>query len=334
MKIISILIICIIVLLTGALIFFNMAPQDMRDDVILIKKGEPLSHAANSLKEKNLIKNEKFFVLLAFLENKSNIISGKYKINSGMSTSDIIKKLSDGEIIRRKVTIPEGFNLYQIAERLEENEITDKVEFLKYSFDEEFLKSMNLKHQSIEGLIFPDTYLFAESQEAKEIIMIMHKQYKNIISSIDFSNMKKFRLNTYEIINLASLIEEEAKVPKEREYISSVFHNRLKKNMKLGCDPTVRYAVKKFKARLTYKDLKHDSPYNTYLYRGLPPTPICSPGKEAINAALHPVDSDYLYFVARNDGSHYFSKTAREHTRAVEFYQKGIKNGFVDKQKL
>lgn len=334
MKHIAFIIICIIILLTGVLIFFNMAPNDMRDDVILIKKGEALSHAAANLKEKNLIKNEKFFVLLAFLEKKSNIITGKYKINSGMSTSDIIKKLSSGDIIRRKVTLPEGFNLYQIAERLEENEITSKEEFLKYSYDEEFLKSMNLKHQSIEGLIFPDTYLFAESQEAKEIILIMHKQYKNIISSIDFSNMKKFRLNTYEIINLASLIEEEAKVPKERDYISAVFHNRLKKNMKLGCDPTVRYAVKKFKGRISYKDLKHDSPYNTYLYRGLPPTPICSPGKEAINAALHPADSDYLYFVARNDGSHYFSKTAREHTRAVEFYQKGIKNGFVDKQKL
>ena len=147
------------------------------------------------------------------------------------------------------------------------------------------------------------------------------------------SNLKKLNLNSDTLINLASLIEKEAKLPSERNLISAVFHNRLKRGIALYCDPTVRYAVKKFKGRITYSDLKTDSPFNTYKYRGLPPTPICSPGKESIIAALNPAKSSYLYFVARDDGSHYFSKTLKEHNRAVDYYQKGINNGFVDSQK-
>jgi UPF0755 protein len=324
----------ILLIMAGLLMFLNSPPTNMQDDFFLIEKGESLSHAAARLKEKNLINNDKFFVYLALIERKSNILTGKYKIYKGMSSRDILKKLSTGDIIRQRVTIPEGFNLYEIAQKLDESKVTDAGEFLEYSFDRAFLDSIGISYDSAEGLLFPDTYSFAEAQDARDVIIIMHNQFKTILKSINMSKLDKYNLNAYELVILASLIEKEAKVQPERKYISAVFHNRLGKGMKLDCDPSVRYAVRKFRDRLTYSDLKHDSPYNTYLHSGLPPTPICSPGKKSILSALNPVKSGYLFFVARNDGSHYFSKTLREHNKAVDFYQKGINNGFIDKQNL
>ena len=324
----------ILLIMAGILMYLNNPPSDMHNSAFLIGKGESLSHTAARLKQKNLIRNEKFFVYLALIEGKSNIQAGKYKIYNRMSSRDIIKKLSAGDIIRLKVTIPEGFNLYGIAQRLAENNIVSAGNFLDYAFDSAFLKSIGIKYKSAEGLLFPDTYTFAEGQDARDIIIIMHNNLKKILTSVTWPDIDKFSLNRYELIKLASLIEEEAKVQNERKYISAVFHNRLKKRMKLDCDPSVRYALKKFSGKLTRSDLKYESPYNTYLHRGLPPTPICSPGKESILAALNPSNSEFLFFVAKNDGSHYFSKTLREHNKAVDFYQKGINNGFIDRQKL
>ncbi|MFH0974323.1 MAG: endolytic transglycosylase MltG [Spirochaetota bacterium] len=312
----------------------NKAPSGMRDDAFLVEKGDSLRHIAGKLMDKNLIKNDKFFVYLAIIEGRSNIMTGKYKIYKGMSSRDIIKKMSAGDIIRRKVTIPEGFNLYEVAEKLDENKITDADSFLEHAFDQVFLQSIGIKHESAEGLLFPDTYIFNESEDARDIIVIMHKNFKNVLNQFNFSDKKIAGLNIYAIINIASLIEKEARVHKERKYISAVFHKRLNLGMRLDCDPSVKYGLKKFKDRLTYKDLKYDTQYNTYLHTGLPPTPICSPGKESITAAINPAKSNYLYFVARNDGSHYFSKTLKEHSRAVDYYQKGIRNGFNDRQNL
>ncbi len=324
----------ILLLLAGFLVYLNSAPRDMQDDSLLIEKGESLSHAAARLKEKNLINNEKFFVYLALFEGRSNILTGKYKIYRGMSSRAIIKKLSSGDIIRRKVTIPEGFNLYETAQRLDENGIVGADDFLDYAFDRVFLNSLGIDHGSAEGLLFPDTYSFAEGQDARDTIIIMHNNFKNTAKSLNIKNLNKYNLNLYELIILASLIEKEAKIETERKYISAVFHNRMDRRMKLDCDPSVRYGLRKFRERLTYGDLKYDSPYNTYLHPGLPPTPICSPGKKSIIAALDPAKSGFLFFVARNDGSHYFSRTLNEHNRAVDYYQKGINNGFIDKQKL
>ncbi len=334
MKNLFLLLIGFLLIAGGIFVYLNSPPLHMEDEILVIEKGETLKGVARDLKEKNLIRNESFFVYLAILQGDSKVLTGTYKIFRDMSSRDIIKRLSSGDVILKKITIPEGYNLYEIADLLEENNITSGNEFLKYSFNREFLDSINIFALSAEGLLFPDTYVFSESRDARDIIIAMHKHFKNIMNSIDLSPLKNLKLDNYELIILASLIEKEAKVPHERRYISAVFHNRLKRNMTLGCDPTIRYAVKKFKGTITYSDLKHDSPYNTYIHPGLPPTPICSPGKESLLAALDPVSTSYLYFVARNDGSHYFSKSLKEHNRAVDFYQKGINNGFTDDQKL
>jgi UPF0755 protein len=329
-----ILLLALFSIIAIGLFLLNKAPSGMRDDAFLVEKGDSLRHIAEKLVEKNLIKNDKFFVYLALIEGRSNILTGKYKIYRGMSSRGIIKKMSAGDVIRRKVTIPEGFNLYEIAEKLDENKITDADLFLEHAFDKAFLQSIGIEYESAEGLLFPDTYIFNESEDARDIIVIMHKNFKTVIDRFNFSDQKNTELGMYEILIIASLIEKEAKVQTERKYISAVFHKRLNMGMRLDCDPSVKYGLKKFKDRLTYKDLKYNTPYNTYLHTGLTPTPICSPGKESISAALNPVKSNYLYFVSRNDGSHYFSKTLKEHSRAVDFYQKGIRNGFNDRQNL
>jgi UPF0755 protein len=170
--------------------------------------------------------------------------------------------------------------------------------------------------------------------DVRNVIVIMHNRFRAVIKSIGHSAINDSGMKLDDVIKLASLIEEEAAVPAERKYVSSVFHNRIKKGMRLDCDPTVRYALKKFTGKLYLNDLKIDSPYNTYRYRGFPPTAISCPGRDSIIAALYPADTDFLYFVARNDRSHYFSVTLREHNMAVAKYIRGINNGFIDNQRL
>lgn len=320
------------IILSGVFYYYNSSPFNMQDETFLIKSGESLSSVAIRLYKRNLITDKRFFVILAMITGNSNILIGKYKIHKGMSSIEILGKLSSGDIIRKRVTIPEGFNLYEIADKLHQSNITNRDDFLHYSFDKDFLNSIGINHSSAEGFLFPDTYLFAEDQDPREILAVMHKQFRDVLNSIDLTNMNSLNLDEYQLLIFASLVEKEAKLASERTLISAVFHNRLKRGIKLYCDPTVRYAVKKFSGRIRYRDLKYDSPFNTYLYHGLPPTPISSVGRESIIAALNPENSNFLYFVARNDGSHHFSKSLREHNRAVDYYQKGIDNGFADRQ--
>jgi UPF0755 protein len=323
-----------ILLLTGVFIYFNSPPSLMQDEAIVIKEGETLKTAAARLKRSNLIRSTRFFTLYGRITARTNIKPGKYLITRELTSTEIIKKIVRGDFLRRRVTIPEGYNIFQIGERLSSYGITEYKDFIFFSSNQDFLRSIGIHESSAEGYLFPDTYIFAEVSDARDIITTMFKRFKGVVNTIDISPMKKFRLNFHQLITLASMIEKEARIPHERIYISAVFHNRLRRGMKFDCDPTIRYAVKKFTGIITQSDLEFNSPYNTYIKRGFPPTPICSPGIESIKAALQPARSDFIYFVSRNDGSHYFSSRLRDHNRAVEYYQKGINNGFVDRQKL
>lgn len=322
------------VITTGLFYFNNSAPFFMKEHIFTVNYGDSISKAAYNLEENNLITNKKFFKGLSYLFRRRYIKAGKYKIYEGMTSKEILYKLSKGEVITKRVTIPEGYNMYQIADRMDNENICSSGKFLHYAQDKSFLNSIGIKYISIEGYIFPDTYVFPEESDARDVIAAMHNKMKKVLRSLGTNEFHNLNKKTHDMLILASLIEKEAKVPEERVYVSSVFHNRLKRNMRMDCDPTVRYAVKKFEGRITYRDLKYESPYNTYTRKGLPPTPIASPGKEAILAAINPKKTTYLYFVARNDGSHYFSKSLREHNKAVNYYQKGIMGGFTDRQRL
>jgi UPF0755 protein len=317
----------------GLFIYLNAPPPLMQTDSLYIKEGDTVRSAAGRLKRQNLITSRDFFTALSVVTKHTGIRKGKYRIERGASSIGILIKLVKGDIVTAKVTLPEGFNLYSIATRLEEKKVADSGLFIFYASNTDFLRATGLSAPTAEGYLFPDTYILPEEADARDIIITMRKRADQVYSMIDFSPAGSAGMSEYDIIILASLIEKEARVAAERPAISSVFHNRLKRGMKLDCDPTVRYAARNFTGPILRSELLSDSPYNTYIRRGLPPTPICSPGKSAIEAALKPENTAYLYFVARNDGSHYFSKTLSEHNRAVAFYQKGIRNGFVDTQK-
>lgn len=314
--------------------YLNTPPSMMQSEVFYVREGESLVSVARRLREQNLIESEVFFSSLGKVLHYAPVKPGKYKINSGSSSLTIFWILIRGDILRRRVTIPEGYNLYQIADRLDREEIVSRDKFLSAVFDRRFLKSIGITAISAEGYLFPDTYIFPEESNERTVIKAMLSRLKYVLNQVDLSNMNSLGLNTHNLLVMASLIEKETRKSFERIYVSAVFHNRMKRNMKLDCDPTVRYAVKRFTGPIYYRDLQSTSPYNTYIHYGYPPTPICSPGRASIVAALNPRKTDFLFFVARNDGSHYFSRTNREHTRAVQFYQRGRQNGFVDDQRL
>ena len=329
----------IVPILAGALIlwFLNSPPSRMDHQIIRISRGASVHAIATSLKQQNLITSVDFFKAISYLKPGRSIGAGKYRIHKDMTSVEIFDRLASGEVITRKVTIPEGFNIYQIGRRLNDEGITSEKKFLFYAENRNFLKSLKIKAPSVEGYLFPDTYIFPEDSDPRDIIIIMYKKTRQTLRDLQATveaSPEGAALSTHRLLSLASLIEKEAKVRKEQVYISSVFHNRLQKNWRLDCDPTVRYAVKRFTGPIYLSDLKKDSPYNTYRRKGLPPTPICSPGREAIAAALKPAKTRFFFFVARNDGSHYFSKTLREHNRAEKFYQRNEAVSFTDNQRL
>jgi len=328
----------IIALVASALGFIalNSAPSMMQGEDFIVREGESVRGVARRLKALNLITSVNFFHYSGRLAGKiagSGIRKGKYRIAPGSSSLRILYALMRGDVVTARVTVPEGFNLYQIAARLEASGVTGEGEFLYYAFNPSHARALGVDAPSVEGYLFPDTYIMPEASDARDVIALMYRRTKTVLARLDSALLRESGLSAHALLTLASLIEKETAVGSERARVASVFRNRLNKNMKLDCDPTVRYATRKFTGRIGYRDLAYDSPFNTYLYRGLPPTPICSPGLASIEAALSPETTDYLYFVSRNDGSHYFSKTLKEHNRAVQYYQKGIGGGFRDDQR-
>jgi len=321
-----------ILLVIGMFSYLNSSPISMDNVIVSVSYGASISSVAHQLKINHCITSKNFFKVMSLTRGRRTLKSGRYELYRGMTTLEIIDKMTKGNILTSKVTIPEGFNIFQIGKRLESKKICSSAKFIFFAQNRNFLRSRDIDFLSAEGYLFPDTYVFAIGSDARDIIAAMHRRMIKILKN-EKENYRT-KMDDHEILILASLIEKEARVKSEQRFISSVFHNRLKLNMRLDCDPTVRYAVKRFKGPIYYKDLRSRSLYNTYKYKGLPPTPIASPGKKAIAAALNPVESGYLYFVARNNGSHYFSKNLKEHNRAVQYYQRGKKNGFIDSQKL
>ncbi|MDA3900896.1 MAG: endolytic transglycosylase MltG [Spirochaetes bacterium] len=320
---------------TAIFVFMNSAPMSDRSaqtTEFMVQQGSTVRMNAAELKRSGLIRNTDFFVALSYLFKKQKLLTGNYTIEKTNTNLEILDKLSSGSVITVWVTIPEGFNLFSIAPRLEQEGICEKERFLYYAFDQDFLESLGINAPSAEGYLFPDTYSFAPGSDPRDVIKHLHNRMILELESLDYEKKMLPSFNLNKLLFLSSIIEAEAQIKSEQRRISSVFHNRIKRNMRFDSDPTVRYAVKKFSGRIRYRDLESPSPYNTYRRTGFPPGPIASPGRGALYAALNPEDSDYLYFVARNDGSHYFSKTLSQHNRAVEYYQKNMSNGFIDDQ--
>ncbi len=306
-----------------------LEPVQKRADyqIVKIKKGTSFKEIAQLLEEKGLIKSkEAFFVLAWYKDVIHQIKAGEYKLTPAMSSEEILETLVKGQVIQHLITIPEGFNIFQIADLFQKANLLKKDAFLKTVTDKDLLKQLNIKNEfSAEGYLFPDSYFFSKDVDSKQVVKHLVTHFWRIWQENNFDKRtKELGISVHDVVTLASIVELEAAVEDEKPIIASVFWNRLKKGMPLQADPTVKYGIlveKRIKKRrLTWRDLRKPTPYNTYTSYGLPKGPICNPGLTSLKAVLYPKKTDYLYFVSKGNRRHYFSRTLKEHNRAVRKY--------------
>ncbi len=300
------------------------ASSSPMEQVVEIKPGMNLRQVSNLLADRKLLNEPSAFILYTYLQGKQNRIkTGEYRFSPSIPPWKILESLTNGTAILYTVTIPEGYRITEIAELLETKGLVSKESFIAETRNQELLDALQISSGgSLEGYLYPDTYKFSKSTGAEKIIKTLVDTFKERVQKSELMEQAKAgKLTFHEVVTLASLIEKETGLGTERKLISSVFHNRLVKKMRLQTDPTVIYAMSNFDGNIRKKDLSIDSPYNTYKHFGLPPGPIASPGLDSIRAALEPERSDYLYFVSRQDGSHQFSTNYKDHRRAIQKYQ-------------
>lgn len=326
---ISIVSLLVIIISIGTVIKLNniyLFTVNSHEVFINIDNGSSLATISKVLKKEGVINSPKYFIFYTKLIGlEKNIQAGKYVIPIRIKLGELLEKLQNPQRDYVKVTIPEGFSLYQIAEKLEKNHLIDKEIFMKSS-DEGLneLKSNSDLFYRLEGYLFPDTYYIPKDLSEKEIIEMMINQLNEKFSDEYEKRAKELGLSLHEALTIASLIEKEAANDKERKTISGVIYNRLENGMPLQIDASVIYGITKGERhikRVMYSDLESESKYNTYKYKGIPPGPIASPGLKSIEAALYPEKQDYLYYVLGKEG-HIFSKTYKEHRRNIKKYIK------------
>lgn len=270
----------VIIFISATLFFFDLKSYSTKNGaenktfkvIFSIKSGQSLGLVAKNLEKNNLITSPiKFKILAKLMSMDKKIQAGEYKLVSTMTPMDILNAFVKGEVNLHKLTIPEGYSIKQIAEVLEKNNLCSKDEFIEKAFDMEMVESLNINGESLEGYLFPETYFFSKNPSPENIINAMANRFFSIYTDELRKRAEEINFTDHEIITLASIIEKETGAAKERKLISSVFHNRLKKRMKLETDPTVIYGIKNFNGNITKKDLRKKTPYNTYIIRGLPP---------------------------------------------------------------
>jgi UPF0755 protein len=299
-----------------------LAPQHSEPQRLVIAPGDNFAAITEKLEEAGLVDERlKFEVLARWKGYERSLKAGEYRLAPSLTPLELLVTLNKGLVVLYPVTIPEGFNIRQVASRVEKAGLSDHETFLSAATDPALARELEIPADTVEGYLFPDTYSFARGADAEKIIRTMTAQLRSNFPGEWEKRAEALGLSIHEVITLASIIEKETGVAHERPLIASVFHNRLAKNMRLQTDPTVIYGIKDFDGNLTRHHLEEMTPYNTYRIRGLPPGPIANPGLASIRAALYPAETDYYYFVAKPDRTHQFSATLAEHNRAVRKYQ-------------
>ncbi|MGE0680564.1 MAG: endolytic transglycosylase MltG [Candidatus Binatia bacterium] len=291
---------------------------------IFIPEGSTLQATAEKLAAEKLITNARFFSLWARATGADRKIqNGEYLFTTALSPLELLRVLIQGKTLRLTVTVVEGATFKQVAALLAAKGLGAEEQFLCLNTDQNFLARWGLPPQGMEGYLYPATYQFFRRASSEEILGRMIERFYAAMSPGLYRSINSSEFDVHEMLTLASLIEKETGTAPERNLVSAVFHNRLRQGMPLQCDSSVIYGISNFNGNLTRQHLVTPSPYNTYLSRGLPLGPIASPSMESILAALNPAQSDYLYFVARGDGTHEFSADLSAHNRAVRRFQKG-----------
>ena len=306
-----------------------MSPPSASEDVINfdIPTGSSSRTIARRLAAEKLIRSEFIFRLVVRHRGIGRRLqAGTYALRRNMALPEILAEFEKGRVALESWTVPEGLTRDAIAELWETGGFGTAVAFREAFETTRLLEKYGLEDKTVEGYLFPNTYKFAKGTTAKRVVEMMLAEFKERwIETFDEEAINLGRTQ-HEIITLASIIEKEAQSKSERPRISSVFHNRLKRGWRLQADPTVLYALGNPERLLTKADLRVNSPYNTYVYKGLPPGPIANPGIDSIIAALRPEETSYLYFVAVGDGKHHFSQTLSEHNRMIRKIRRASRN--------
>lgn len=290
---------------------------------VLLKPGFSTHRIAAELKSAGVIRNEKAFLLWHYLHRHRSLKAGEYLFERPASTVDVYRRLVRGDIYVHTVVIPEGFTLFDIAQAMQDAGLGPREEFLKIAQQEtSLIQDLAPQATSLEGYLFPDTYEFTRTQSPREMVAAMVRHFRQVANSIGLTS------DVQKTVTMASIVERETAVPDERPLVAGVYYNRLARHMALGADPSVAYAELlngTYAGSLHHADLSISSPYNTYRNLGLPPGPIANPGKSALEAAMHPEPTEYLYFVSDANGHHRFARSLEEHNKNITAYRKALR---------
>jgi UPF0755 protein len=293
-------------------------------ETIIFTRGSSVRTLANQLIEKDLLDN-KYHLLIwgKLMRQETRLQAGEYTILPGMSLAELLDKMVAGDVVQHELALIEGYTFRQVLEIIQQSPVvTVKLADLS---DEEIMKALGHEGEHPEGRFYPDTYYISRGVTDLELLGRAYDEMAAILQQEWQQREEGLPLKTpYEALILASIVEKESAIAEERPLIAGLFINRLRKKMRLQTDPTVIYGIENYDGDIRFKDLRKDTPYNTYTRHGLPPTPIALPGREAIHATLHPDKTEYLYFVAYGDGSgrHVFSTNLKDHEKAVDLYQR------------
>jgi UPF0755 protein len=298
------------------------ASNNSLKEIFVVDRGQTFIVTAEKLYKTGLIKHPLKFKLLARLKRlDKRIQAGEYLLSTTMSPNTILETLAQGKVNLHKMTIPEGSNIHQIAAIAAEAGFSAKEAFIQAATDAEFAHKKAIDADTFEGYLFPDTYYFSKDETPRNMISTMVERFWTAFRPEWIMRAQQLGFTIHEVVTLSSIVEKETGTAFERPLISSVFHNRLKKGMRLESDPTVIYGLKNFDGNLTRKHLITKTPYNTYKIKALPIGPITNPGLASLEAVLYPADTEYLFFVSKKDATHKFSTNFRDHNKAIRKYQ-------------
>lgn len=324
-------IVCVLVACTGIFIFNR--PTGVGKKEVEIRHGATVKQISQQLYRKRLIHSPRLLQLLAQLNGSSRRLkAGIHPFNGQMTTWEVLLELERSRDVTQNVTVLEGLEKKQVAEILSKKLNLDQKKLLLLMNSATFCKTLSVEAKDLEGYLFPETYNFPTTVSEQLVLRRMVEHCHAVFDERLQRRATELGMSIHEVITLASIIEGETSWDSERDTIAAVYHNRLKKGMRLQADPTVQYALPGEPRRLFYKDYSYDSPYNTYRHAGLPPGPVNSPGRASIEAALFPADVNYFYFVATGEGGHVFTRTLQEHTAAKKRTAPARKNTWQKKK--
>ena len=291
---------------------------------VMLRSGLTTRKIAAELKSAGVIRSEKAFLLWHYFQRRSSLKAGEYLFEKPATVVTVHHRLVRGDIYTHTVVIPEGYNMFDVAQTIEEAGLGSKEDFLKVArSDADLIHDLAPEATSLEGYLFPDTYELTRTQSMRDIATVMVHHFRQVAGSLGLSN------DVHRTVTMASIVEKETAAPEERPLVASVYYNRLTRRMALDADPSVIYAellANTYQGALHHEDLQTKSPYNTYRYPGLPPGPIANPGRSALDAAMHPAVSDYLYFVSNGNGHHRFALSLEEHNRNVNAFRRTVQH--------